>query len=62
MRKKSRSNYAAAITRQSYTEDEFKYDPFSGAPLEHDANNNPIMAVEPGSIVALLPGESLTGN
>jgi len=60
MRKKNRANYTAAITRQTFSEDEFKFDPFTGSPLDRDQNDVPIMAVEPGSMVALLPGEELT--
>jgi len=59
MRKKTRSSYTAAIVRQAYDNDEFKFDPFTGAPFDRDANDSPVMTVESGSMVALLPGEDL---
>jgi lambda family phage portal protein len=58
-RKKNRASYTAAITRQVFTEEDWTHDPFTGEPLRHDQDNAPVMDVEPGSMVALLPGEDL---
>ncbi|HMF52205.1 MAG TPA: phage portal protein, partial [Candidatus Saccharimonadales bacterium] len=59
VRKKSRASYTAAITRANYADDEYKFDPFSGAPLDPQNGDVPIMTVEPGAMVAMLPGEDL---
>ncbi len=60
IRKKNRSSYTGAITRQNYGEEDFKFDPFTGEPMNRDANDVPMMNVESGSMFSLLPGESVT--
>ena len=59
IRKKNRSSYTGAITRQNYGEDDYKFDPFTGEPINRDANDVPMMNVESGSMFSLLPGESV---
>ena len=60
IRKKNRSSYTGAITRQNYGEEDYKFDPFTGEPIDRNANDVPIMNVETGSMFNLLPGESVT--
>jgi len=59
VRKKNRSSYTAAITRAAYADDDYKFDPFSGDPIDPDADGVPTMTVQPGSMVTMLPGEDL---
>lgn len=56
-RKKTRANYTGAITRQSYDDSDFQFDPFTGEPLEGGAA--PMVNIEPGTFPALLPGEEI---
>ncbi|MFB8830045.1 phage portal protein [Azotobacter sp. CWF10] len=56
-RKKTRANYTGAITRQSYDDGDFQFDPFTGEPLEGGAA--PMVNIEPGTFPALLPGEEI---
>lgn len=56
-RKKTRANYTGAITRQSYDDSDFQFDPFTGEPIEGGAA--PMVNIEPGTFPALLPGEEI---
>jgi lambda family phage portal protein len=59
LRKKNRASYTGAIVRPLYTDDEAKYDPITGEPLSTDENGVPVMNVEPGSFLSMLPGEDV---
>lgn len=39
-----RARYNSDPTLKSFSEDEFKFDPFTGAPLDRNQNDVPIMA------------------
>lgn len=60
VRKKTRAAFTGVIKRTAYGEDDYKYDPFTGEVLVHDASGTPMGALEPGSFQALLPGEDIT--
>jgi lambda family phage portal protein len=57
-RKKTRANYTGAIKRQGYDEEDFKFDPFTGDPID-SSGGVPVVSLEPGTFPALLPGEEI---
>jgi lambda family phage portal protein len=59
LRKKNRASYTGAITRGIPSDGEWNFDPMSGEPLARDQNDVPMMTIESGTMVALLPGEDL---
>lgn len=58
-RKKTRADHTGVIRRQGYTEDDYKWDPFTGDPIDHDGAV-PLVNVQPGTFTALMPGEEIT--
>lgn len=56
-RKASRSAWTGMIERPQYSEDDYLYDPFSGEPLKTDENGEPVVDVQSGEFMQLLPGE-----
>lgn len=58
-RKKTRADHTGVIKRQGYTEDDYKFDPFTGDPLENDGGV-PLVNMQPGTFTALMPGEEIT--
>ena len=62
-RKKIRAAYTGVIRRAypAYVdEQQWRYDPFTGEPIQVDSDGAPIMRHEPGSFPALDPGEDVT--
>lgn len=60
VRKQTRAPYTGFLTRESYDQNDYLYDPFTGAPLNRDADGVPTLDVQPGTILTGLPGEKLT--
>lgn len=58
-RKKTRSHFTGVIERDSFDENDYKFDPFSGEPIERDSSGVGMASLEPGSFPALLPGEKI---
>lgn len=58
-RKKERAHFTGAITKDNFTETDFKFDPMSGLPLETDGAGVPMLDLEPGTFPSLLPGEKI---
>lgn len=58
-RKKTRSSYTGVFTRPDYGEEDYKFDPFTGEPLE-EFDDAPVTDVQPGTWMTALPGESAT--
>lgn len=60
LRKKNKSSYTGAVVKPNYDLDnDAKFDPISGEPLERDANDIPMITSQPGSLFSLLPGEDV---
>ena len=59
-RKESRANFTGVIRRPDYGDDDYKFDPMSGAPLEEDGDGVPMIDMETGTFPNLLPGEDIT--
>lgn len=59
LRKETRAPFTGAIYREMTTEDDHKFDPISGQPLDPDEADMPAMNVESGSMLELLPGEKI---
>ncbi|MDH4566172.1 phage portal protein [Pseudomonas sp. BN414] len=57
-RKKTRADYTGVIKRQQYDEEDYKFDPFTGEPLENEGGVG-VVNMQPGSFPALLPGEEI---
>jgi len=58
-RKAQRATLTGVITKDSWTAEDFKFDPITGDPLHYDSSDVPMLDLEPGSIPSLLPGEKL---
>jgi lambda family phage portal protein len=58
VRKQSRAKFTGFLTREQFSEDDYKFDPFSGEPLAEDGSMMGA-TVEPGTILQGLPGEKL---
>lgn len=58
VRKQSRAKFTGFLTRDEFTDDDYKYDPFSGEPLKEDGAMMGA-TVEAGTILQGLPGEKL---
>ncbi len=56
-RKSTRANFTGTIERPDYGEADFKFDPLTGAPLNKDHADVPLLELEPGTFPNLLPGE-----
>ena len=57
MRKQTRAPFTGAVYREAFTDQDWHYDPFTGAPITNlDA---PQIDVEPGTFLGLAPGEKL---
>jgi lambda family phage portal protein len=60
VRKRNKAAYTGVLRRQSFSEDDYKFDPFTGETLEKDAAGVGIQNIEGGSMIQLLPGEDVT--
>lgn len=58
VRKQQRAKFTGFLTREQYDEDDYKYDPFTGALLAEDGGMMGA-SVEPGTILQGMPGEKL---
>lgn len=58
VRKKTRSAYTGAVTRQQYDDNDYKFDPISGAPIDRN-DVPPVIDITAGTWVSLLPGEDV---
>lgn len=58
VRKKTKAPYTGFLTRDSWTEDDYKFDPFTGLPVT-EGGGVPEIDVLPGTILSGLPGEKL---
>ncbi len=58
LRKQTKAPYTGFLTRDSYTEDDYLFDPFSGQPTAGDGLV-PELNVQAGSILTGFPGEKL---
>jgi len=58
VRKQTRAPFTGAVTREAYTDQEFRFDPFTGAPIV-TGDSMPQVDVEPGTFLGLAPGEKL---
>ena len=58
-RKKERAHFTGAITKDDFSEGDFRFDPMTGQPLETDAAGVPLLDLEPGTFPSLLPGEKI---
>lgn len=58
VRKQTRSPFTGAITRETYTDQDFRFDPFTGAPIV-TGDTMPQVDVEPGTFLGLAPGEKM---
>ena len=59
-RKRDKAAYTGVLRRQSYDDNDYQYDPFTGAALETDSAGVGIQNVQGGSLIQLLPGEDVT--
>lgn len=59
-RKESRANFTGVIRRPDYGAEDYKFDPISGAPIDHDSSDVPMIEMESGTFPNLLPGEDIT--
>ena len=59
-RKRTRAPYTGFITREQYSEADYKYDPISGQPIDPDSDGMASLDVEAGTILSGLPGETMT--
>lgn len=57
VRKQTKAPYTGFLTRDSWTEDDYKFDPFTGVPISN--GSIPELDVLPGTILSGLPGEKL---
>jgi len=58
VRKQTRAPFTGFLTRESFDESDWLYDPFSGLPRKD--GDVPALDAQPGSILTGLPGEKLT--
>ena len=58
LRKQTKAPYTGSLTRDSWTEDDYNYDPLSGQELPK-GTDVPELNVQAGSILTLLPGEKI---
>lgn len=59
VRKDSRAGLTGTIERESWTANDFKYDPMTGAPIGTDSSDVPLLDVEAGTFTALDAGEKI---
>lgn len=59
-RKEARSHFTGVIRRPDYGEQDYKFDPISGQPIETDGGEVPMVEMETGTFPNLLPGEDIT--
>lgn len=59
-RKEARSHFTGVIRRPDYGEEDYKFDPISGAPINTDDADVPMLEMETGTFPNLLPGEDIT--
>lgn len=57
-RKQTRAPYTGAIYREQYSQEDYRFDPFTGDPIETDAPI-PESRIEPGTMLQFFPGERL---
>lgn len=57
-RKKTRAPFTGFLTRDTYSDEDFQFDPFTGDPLPQ-GGVVPELSVQAGSILAGMPGEKL---
>lgn len=55
VRKQTRAPLTGAIYREAYSDQDWKFDPFTGAPI--GGEESPVVDVEPGTFLGLAPGE-----
>ena len=60
VRKESRSALTGTIEREGYDDSDYRFDPMSGAPLDYDDTDTPMVNLEAGTFQALLAGEKLS--
>lgn len=60
VRKQTKAPYTGFISKDSFTEQDYQYDPFTGEAINTFGTDDQYVNVQPGSIIAGLPGESLT--
>lgn len=58
-RKQSRAHFTGVIQRPDYGKEDYKFDPISGAPINVDDDDVPMIDLEPGTFPNLLPGEEI---
>ena len=59
VRKDSRAGLTGTIERESWTADDFKYDPMTGEPIGTDGNDIPLLDLEAGTFTSLEAGEKI---
>ena len=59
-RKEARAHFTGVIRRPDYGEEDYKFDPISGEPIDTDDNDMPMIEMEAGTFPNLLPGEDVT--
>ena len=57
MRKQTRAPFTGAVYREAYTDQDWRYDPFTGQAIAN--MNDPQIDVEPGTFLGLAPGEKM---
>jgi lambda family phage portal protein len=56
---KNRSSFSGAITQPNFGDEDFKFSPLTGEPIEKDAHGVPVVNFEAGQFAQLLPGEDI---
>jgi lambda family phage portal protein len=56
---KNRSSFSGAITQPNFGEEDFKFSPLTGEPIEKDVYGVPVVNFESGQFAQLLPGEDI---
>jgi lambda family phage portal protein len=55
----NRSSFSGAITQPNFGEEDFKFSPLTGEPIEKDAAGVPVVDFQAGQFAQLLPGEDI---
>jgi len=59
VRKQTRAPFTGFLSQSSFSDEDFKFNPFTGEAVSTDINNVPELDAQPGTILTGLPGEEL---